>query len=156
MDDDEPGLNDFFQQAVANTLPYADVFDDLPEPQYLKCGIAEHRIRFRTVAYGRLQLAPHVQPWEHRVTMRVRLIDIPLKTPLEQKLLHEIVGTRLKKDVLQLSSNQFGSRIENKRHLVSMLDRIVLGAKKLAQELELQPDHPPPQPPCSPSQERVD
>ncbi len=37
---------------------------------------------------------------------------------------------------MQLSSNQFGSRIENKRHLVTMLDRIVLGAKQLAKEIE--------------------
>jgi hypothetical protein len=76
------------------------------------------------------RLAPHVQPWEHRVTMRVNLEDMNLlTTPLEHQILHELVGPRMKGNVLQLSSNQFGSRIENKRHLVSMLDRIVSGGQ---------------------------
>ncbi len=33
-------------------------------------------------------------------------------------------------------SDQFASRIENKRHLCSMLDRIVIGAQRLAKEIE--------------------
>lgn len=139
-DDDDDTLNDFFQKAITNTLPYVDLYQ-FPEPTYLKCGIAEHKIRFQTVAYGRLQLAPHVQPWEHRVTMRVNLEDMKLlTTPLEHQILHELVGPRMKGNVLQLSSNQFGSRIENKRHLVSMLDRIVLGAKALAHDIQTQTD----------------
>lgn len=107
------------------------------ETKYLKCGIAEDSLRFRTSHYGRLQLAPHVQPWEHRVTVRVGLKDMPIDSALERQLLTDIVGVgRMNGETLQLSSNQFGSRIENKRHLVSMLDRIVLGAKRLAKEIE--------------------
>jgi hypothetical protein len=102
----------------------------------LKCGIAEDALRFRTEHYGRLQLAPYVQPWEHRVTVRIALQDMPIESELEQQLIADIVGSRLRDDTLQLSSNQFGSRIENKRHLVSMLDRIVLGAKRLAKEIQ--------------------
>ena len=128
---------DFFEQVKTNTYPHADVNFDPPEPpKYLKCGIPEDALRFHTETYGRLQLAPHVQPWEHRVRVRVSLDDMPLETPLETKLVQQIVGTRLKDKILQLSSNQFGSRIENKRHLVTMLDRIVLGAKQLAKEIE--------------------
>lgn len=128
---------EFFEQVKNNTYPHADVDFDPPEPpKYLKCGIPEDALRFYTESYGRLQLAPHVQPWEHRVRVRVSLDDMPLQTPLETKLVKEIVGTRLKDKILQLSSNQFGSRIENKRHLVTMLDRIVLGAKQLAKEIE--------------------
>jgi hypothetical protein len=37
---------------------------------------------------------------------------------------------------LRLTSDQFGSRIENKRHLVSMLDRIVLSSQRLAKEIQ--------------------
>ena len=50
----------------------------------------------------------------------------------------EIVGNRLNDEtgLLQLSSSQFGSRIENKRHTVSMLERIVESAKTLAAKVE--------------------
>ena len=131
-------LKEFFERVEKN-----DDFGapDLPDevPKYLKCGVREDALRFRTMHYGRLQLPPHVQPWEHRVTVRVSLDEIPLENDLERKLVSEIVGSRIKGDILQLSSNQFGSRIENKRHLVSMLDRIVLGAKRLAKEIGQQP-----------------
>jgi hypothetical protein len=106
------------------------------EQKLLKCGIAEDALRFRTEHYGRLQQAPYVQPWEHRVTVRIALRDMPIESELERQLVADIVGSRLRDDTLQLSSNQFGSRIENKRHLVSMLDRIVLGAKRLAKEIQ--------------------
>ena len=129
-------FKDFFEQVKTNTYPYADLNFDKPERTYLKCGIPEDTLRFLTVCYGRLQLAPHVQPWEHRVTVRVSMDDIPFETPLEIQFFKEIVGSRLRDKTLQLSSNQFGSRIENKRHLESMLDRIVLGAKRLAKETE--------------------
>lgn len=129
-------FKEFFEQVKNNSFPFADVDFDPPERKYLKCGIPEDKLRFQTITYGRLQLAPHVQPWEHRVSVRVSLVDMPLETPLETALVQQIVGSRLKDKILQLSSNQFGSRIENKRHLVTMLDRIVLGAKQLAKEIE--------------------
>ena len=49
-----------------------------------------------------------------------------------------IVGTRFVsgRKELRLSSNQFTSRIENKRHLCEMLDRIILGAKRLANDTQ--------------------
>mmetsp|Transcript_24358 Transcript_24358/g.36134 ORF Transcript_24358/g.36134 Transcript_24358/m.36134 type:complete len:193 (-) Transcript_24358:79-657(-) len=128
--------------------PFKDLFEkiknnddfgipDLVEkdPKYLECGVREDALRFETVNYGRLQLPPHIQPWEHRVKLRVDIDDIPLETELERQIFEEIVGVRLKNDVLQISSNLFGSRIENYRHLTSMLNRTVLGAKRLANEM---------------------
>ena len=108
-----------------------------PEPRYLKCGVNEETLRFKTMHYGRAQLAPHVQPGEHRVTFKVNMDDIPLNE-MERDIVKQIVGNRVNEDrgELRLASDQFGSRIENKRHLTSMLDRIVLSAKRLAKELE--------------------
>lgn len=129
------------------TSPFQEIFDTindgktflgskefvLPNNKFLKCGVPEHALRFKTTTYGRLLEEPYVRPMEHRVTLQVRLSQIPL-TDTEQIALKEIVGTRLNDDtgVLQLSSAQFGSRIENKRHVVSMLDRIVASSKSLA------------------------
>jgi hypothetical protein len=113
--------------------------DDTPRPEkrYLKCGVNEEAIRFKTMHYGRAQLAPHVQPGEHRVTLKVNIDEIPLND-VELDIVKQIVGNRVNEDrgELRLASDQFGSRIENKRHLTSMLDRIVLSAKRLAKELE--------------------
>ena len=115
--------------------------DDTPKPEerFLKCGVKENDLRFRTMHYGRTQLAPHIQPGEHRVTLKVHMDDIPL-TQVERDIVKQIVGNRVNEErgELRLASDQFGSRIENKRHLVSMLDRIVLSAKRLAKEIELE------------------
>ena len=108
-----------------------------PEDRFLKCGVNENALRFRTMHYGRQQLPPHIQPGEHRVTLKVNMKDVPL-TDIERDIVKQIVGNRCndERNELRLASDQFGSRIENKRHLVSMLDRIVLSAKRLAKELE--------------------
>ena len=68
--------------------------------------------------------------------LQVAIRHIPL-TDVERIVLKEIVGTRLNDEtgVLQLSSSQFGSRIENKRHVVSMLERAVESAKNLASRI---------------------
>mmetsp|Transcript_24781 Transcript_24781/g.37666 ORF Transcript_24781/g.37666 Transcript_24781/m.37666 type:complete len:192 (-) Transcript_24781:95-670(-) len=127
-------FKDFFEKIENNDdfgIPHAVE----KETKYLKCGIREDALRFETVNYGRLVLPPHIQPWEHRVKVRVDFRDIPLETELERKIFEKIVGSRLKNDTLQISSNLFGSRIENYRHLVTMLDRITLGAKRLADEM---------------------
>lgn len=104
-------------------------------PRYLKCGVCEDALRFKTTHYGRMLLPPHVQPGEHRVQLKVFTSDLTLdETELE--VMKQIVGNRVneERNELRLTSNQFGSRIENKRHLVSMLDRIVICSKQLAQE----------------------
>eukprot|EP00559_Dactyliosolen_fragilissimus_P008908 CAMPEP_0184861220 /NCGR_PEP_ID=MMETSP0580-20130426/5966_1 /TAXON_ID=1118495 /ORGANISM="Dactyliosolen fragilissimus" /LENGTH=250 /DNA_ID=CAMNT_0027358641 /DNA_START=20 /DNA_END=772 /DNA_ORIENTATION=- len=144
--------------------PYADFFDMIKRGQTsmgtqlalnesaseklvsttpkLKCGLPESVLRFRTYHYGLQFLAPFVDKNEHKVTLKIssKYLFAPnmLQTQLEQTIFHQIVGARYLKDrqELRLSSNQFASRIENKRHLCSMLDRIVLGAKRLAAEVQ--------------------
>ena len=131
--------------------PFRDIFDQIdegktflgsekfvkPKKTFLGCGVPEQALRFKTSSYGRFQQEPFVSPNEHRVTLQVNTDDIPLN-PKEMALLKEIVGTRLcdEKKMLQLSSIQFGSRIENKRHVVSMLGRCVESARTLAKRLD--------------------
>ena len=53
-------------------------------------------------------------------------------------MFRRIVGKRYdaKKKELKLVSDQFASRIENKKHVVSILNRIILESKRLAEEAE--------------------
>jgi hypothetical protein len=131
--------------------PFREIFDAIeegktfmgtsqfaaPQIKYLKCGIPEHLLRYKTTTYGRLLEEPFVMPNEHRVTLQVEAQHIPL-TDMERIVMKEIVGNRLNDEtgLLQLSSSQFGSRIENKRHTVSMLERIIESAKALAAKVE--------------------
>ena len=125
-------------QEIFDTIQEGKTFLGTTEFQYpnvklLKCGVAEHLLRFKTTTYGRLLEEPFVRPNEHRVILQVTIRHIPL-TDVQRLVLKEIVGNRLNDEtgVLQLSSSQFGSRIENKRHVVSMLERAVESAKDLA------------------------
>lgn len=104
--------------------------------QRLKCGILESELRFQTTSYGRFVLPPHVSSGEHRVIVKVALSAIPFENEAEREIFLDIVGVRYnpKKGYLQLSSEKFASRIENKRYLVDMIERIVLNARKLAKE----------------------
>jgi len=131
--------------------PFQEIFDSIeggktflgttefqyPNVKYLKCGVPEHQLKYKTTTYGRLLEEPFVRPNEHRVVLQVAARNIPL-TDLQKAVLKEIVGNRLNDEtgILQLSSAQFGSRIENKRHVVSMLERAVESAKSLADKLE--------------------
>lgn len=108
-----------------------------PVRRVLKCGIPEDVLRFSSMTYGRTLMAPTVHPNEHRVVLKVNKVHLPL-SDVEMTILREIVGDRLndERSELRLTSNQFGSRIENKRHLVSMLDRIILSCQRLGSELQ--------------------
>lgn len=130
--------------------PFQDIFDTIdngktflgtkefqyPNAKFLKCGVPEHQLKYKTTTYGRLLEEPFVRPNEHRVILQVAVRHIPL-TDVQKMVLKEIVGNRLNGEtgILQLSSAQFGSRIENKRHVVSMLERAVESAKTLAAKL---------------------
>mmetsp|Transcript_15725 Transcript_15725/g.33039 ORF Transcript_15725/g.33039 Transcript_15725/m.33039 type:complete len:260 (-) Transcript_15725:109-888(-) len=106
------------------------------QEQHLECGIPESALRFQTTSYGRYQLPPYVAPAEHRVVVKVPIEAIPFESEMEKEVFLEIVGSRYNKEkgVLQMSSEKFASRIENKRHLVGMIERIVSSAKRLAKE----------------------
>ena len=105
----------------------------------LGCGIPERVLRFKTTSYGRTLVAPHVHGNEHQVVVKMHTKYLPLDAT-EMEILREIVGNRLNDErrELRLTSNQFGSRIENKRHLVSMLDRIVLSCQRMGADLRQQ------------------
>lgn len=137
----------------AYVSPFQEIFDTIkegktflgstefkiPEVKILECGVPEHALRFKTTTYGRLLEEPYVRPMEHRITLQVPISYIPLNE-VEEMALKEIVGTRLNEGtgMLHLSSAQFGSRIENKRHVVSMLERIVESTKALAAKVEVE------------------
>lgn len=106
--------------------------------EYLDCGIPESALRFKTTSYGRFVLPPYVSPGEHRVTVKVPLSAIPFNNSSEKEILLQIVGSRYnkEKDLVQLSAEKFASRIENKRHLVGMIEQIVTSARRLALEFE--------------------
>lgn len=136
-------LQELFDRMEANgptTLGTTTEFDKptAANDKLLKCGIPESALRFTTTSYGRIMMAPHVHPKEHQVVLKVGAHNLPLND-LEIQILKEIVGNRLneERNELRLTSDQFGSRIENKRHLVSMLDRIVLSCQRLGKEIEL-------------------
>ena len=133
--------------------PFQDLFDEIeaeqngqivrppePTPRFLECGVPEDALRYITTHYGRLVLAPHVEAWEQRVVLQIDLKHMPIRTDTEKAMLKQIVGNRYdtEKERMQLSCNLFGSRIENKRHLETMLNRIVLGAKELAKQVQEQ------------------
>ena len=145
--------NKLFSTAPKATSKYVSPYNDLfkmmkiqkpssgtstteSEIPKLKCGIPETVLKFRTTCYDRLHLAPFVQTNEYKVTLEVNMKYLPLATNVETEIFHQIVGTRFNEErgELKLTCDQFASRIENKRHLCSMLDRIIIGAKRLAAE----------------------
>jgi len=139
-DDYESPLQELFDRMERDGPTTLGTTEFTPEKdKYLKCGVPESALRFTTTHYGRLLNAPFVHANEHRVALRVNTNKLPLND-VERDILKEIVGSRLNEDrgELRLTSDQFGSRIENKRHLVSMLDRIILSCQRLAKELEKQ------------------
>jgi Mitochondrial ribosomal subunit protein len=108
------------------------------QQKVMSCGIPESKLRFTTTSWGRTMMAPFVQNNEHRVVCKINLNDLPFaKGSPECDILQQIVGPRLNYDrnELRLTCNQFGSRIENKRHLVSMMDRIICSCQRLGAEL---------------------
>uniref|UniRef100_A0A7S3P4S3 Small ribosomal subunit protein mS35 mitochondrial conserved domain-containing protein n=1 Tax=Amphora coffeiformis TaxID=265554 RepID=A0A7S3P4S3_9STRA len=136
---EESPLDDFLKPGAPTPL-YGKV-EWQPRPvttKKLECGVDEAHLRFKTKCYGRLMLPPFVHPNEHKIVMTVPIHHLNL-SPLERDILKEIVGSgRWHEDrgELRLQSVSFGSRIENKRHLVSMLDRLVLSCQRLAAEVQ--------------------
>lgn len=132
-------FKDFFDMIQDNKISSGKDADDYStlSVKKLRCGVSESALKFKTVAYGRLALPPYVLPQEHKVTMKVSLDDIIFEDDLEKEIFYQIVGQRYnsEKNELTLISSQFASRIENKRHAVSMLERIMESSKFLAKDV---------------------
>lgn len=129
---------DFFQ-SMQNTHKTKEENNNLSKEAeesspVLKCGISESVLKFKTTCFDRLRLPPFVQTNEYKVTLKVKVKHLPFETEQEMQIFKQVVGNRFNEELgeLKLTSNQFASRIENKRHLCWMLDRIVLGCKGLA------------------------
>lgn len=135
---EESPLDRFLDPKAPTPLFNSTEFQPAPAGKRLECGIEESALRFKTRCYGRLLQAPFVHPNEHKIVMSVPIADLPLQSDLERDILKEIVGSRWQEETgeLRLSSVSFGSRIENKRHLVSMLDRLVLSCQRLAAQVQ--------------------
>jgi len=99
-------------------------------------GIPESALRFRTTSYERSVLAPYVEAGEHRVIVKLSLSSIPFDNAGEREVFLQMVGPRYKAKSgdLQLSCEKFASRIENKRHLVNVIERLVEDSKRLSKE----------------------
>ena len=134
---EESPLESFLDPAAPTPLYNSTEFQPRPAGKRLECGVEESALRFKTTCYGRLLLAPFVHPNEHKIVMTVPIDELNLNG-LERDILKEIVGSRWREEEgeLRLQSVSFGSRIENKRHLVSMLDRLVLSCQRLAAEVQ--------------------
>ena len=142
----ESPMQSFFDDMYCNGPTTLGTTDDLikyerqvqqQEKKMMNCGIPESKLRFTTTSFGRTLDAPHVHNNEHRVIGKLHHNDLPFTTTShEYQILEQIVGPqRLNNSYLRLTSNQFGSRIENKRHVVSMMDRIISSCQRLASEL---------------------
>lgn len=137
----ESPLDKILDPSAPTPLFNSTEFKKPPPPKRLECGVDESALRFKTKSFGRLHNAPFVHPNEHKVVMSVPFESLNLDN-LEREIMKEIVGSRWreKEGELRLQSVSFGSRIENKRHLVSMLDRLVLSCQRLAAEVRPTPD----------------
>ena len=139
------------------TSPFADFFSNLEagrtslgttavlerrafeiQERKLACGVPESALRFRTRSYERSVLPPYVEAGEHRVVVKLAVKNIPFGSEREREVFLEMVGPRYrpKTDEVQLSSEKFASRIENKRYLVDMIERLVESSRELAREFD--------------------
>jgi len=103
---------------------------------HLLHGIASFHLRLEIAK--KFFCNPILPAGEHKIIMKVRSRWIPFESEREWKVFRQIVRKRYdpKKKELKLVSDQFASRIENKKHLISMLNRIILESKRLAKEAE--------------------
>ena len=70
--------------------------------------------------------------------MRLKIDLIPFTNNTERSTFRQLVEGKIdtQRDEVNLVSTQFASRIENKRHVVQMLDQFVFSARELAKDIE--------------------
>ena len=110
-----------------------------PVPKFLECGISEDVLRFKTVHYGELLREPFIHTNEHRVVLLVDIKHLPLDD-VGKKILEQVVGHsryNAVKGELKMNSVHFPSRIENKRYLVRMFDKLILSCQRLSKSLSM-------------------
>jgi hypothetical protein len=95
------------------------------------------RFQFRaTFGHGSSILYPHLKfhPADYKVGLVVKVADCGFSSDLERNIFIEMVGKRYntgKKEV-RLTTDRFSNRIENKKYLTLLLERLIAESKKLA------------------------
>ena len=95
------------------------------------------QFQFRaTFGHGTSILYPHLKfhPADFKVGLVVKVDDCGFKSDMERDIFIEMVGKRYntgKKEV-RLTTDRFSNRVENKRYLTLLLERLIAESKKLA------------------------
>eukprot|EP00522_Entomoneis_paludosa_P004965 CAMPEP_0172470506 /NCGR_PEP_ID=MMETSP1065-20121228/66507_1 /TAXON_ID=265537 /ORGANISM="Amphiprora paludosa, Strain CCMP125" /LENGTH=256 /DNA_ID=CAMNT_0013228455 /DNA_START=255 /DNA_END=1025 /DNA_ORIENTATION=- len=120
---------------VWGTEPPAVLFDGT---KVMECGILEDDLKYRTSHFEKGDVEPFIHLNEHRVAVHVAFDLLPLDE-MGREILRQVVGERrydLRKKELILQCNYFASRIENKRYLVKMLDKLILSCQRITKDLD--------------------
>ena len=108
-----------------------------PPPKYLECGLREDLLRFKSASFGKTIRPPHIHTNEHRVYLLVDIKDLPLDD-LGKQILQQVLGIQrynVEKGEVKMQAVQFPSRIENKRYLVRLFDKVILACQRLSKSL---------------------
>lgn len=73
-------------------------------------------------------VAGHDYPIVRKVTGIVDIARLGLSKPAEE-VLKQVAGPRVRDGIVKISSTQYPSKAENELHVVSLIDRLVSGAK---------------------------
>jgi small subunit ribosomal protein S35 len=73
-------------------------------------------------------------PADFKVGLVVKVEDCGFQSDLEKDIFIEMVGKRYNtgKKAVRLTSNRFSNRVENKKYLTLLLERLIAESKKLA------------------------
>lgn len=100
--------------------------------------IPDSKLRFQTkstFSVGSSIFYPHLKfnPADFKVALVVALSDLGL-SKVEQDVLVEMVGPRFNqgKRLVRLTANRFANRIENKKYLIFLLEKLLLEARRIA------------------------
>ena len=79
---------------------------------------------------------PHLKyhPADYKVGLVVKVADCGFESDLEKDIFLEMVGKRYntgKKEV-RLTTDRFSNRVENKKYLTLLLERLIAESKRLA------------------------
>ena len=101
--------------------------------------VANEKLRFQfktTFGHGSAILYPHLKfhPGDFKVGLVVKVEGCGFTSELEKEVFIEMVGPRYntsKKEV-RLTSERFPNRIENKKYLINLLEKLIAESKMLA------------------------
>lgn len=118
---------------VAAKKPLAEELTPVPRT------VSSENLRFQfrtTFGHGSSILYPHLKfhPADYKVGLVVKVEDCGFTSDLEKEVFIEMVGPRYntgKKEV-RLTSDRFSNRVENKKYLTNLLEKLIAESKALA------------------------